>query len=134
MHKRQAVETSNAPSAIGPYSQAIIIDRTIYISGQLGLKPDGIMNGRTTREQAAQALKNVLAIAEAAGADRHHIVKLTVFMTDLQEFGAVNNVLENSFTEPYPARACVQVASLPKQALIEIEAIAVYDKSSPSTV
>ncbi|MBB4236243.1 RidA family protein [Rhizobium esperanzae] len=120
----QKIETANAPKAIGPYSQGIIHNGFLFISGQLPLDPGtGNISGTTSAEQARQCLENLKAIAEASGADMTRVVKTTVLLTDLTEFAAVNEVYAGYFSDPFPARACYQVAALPKGALVEIEAI-----------
>lgn len=124
---KKAIVTENAPAAIGPYSQAIEIGNLLFISGQMPIDPEtGEMAGQTVTEQAHQAMKNVRAILEQAGLLMNDIVKTTIYLKDLGEFGTVNKIyneyLENTV---FPARACVEVARLPKDALIEIEAIAV---------
>lgn len=120
----QKIETTSAPKAIGPYSQAVVHNGFLFVSGQLPLDPDtGNISGTTSAEQARQCLENLKAIAEAAGADTTRVVKTTVLLADLTEFAAVNDVYASYFSDPFPARACYQVAALPKGALVEIEAI-----------
>lgn len=122
----QSVQTSNAPAAIGPYSQAVKTGTLIFISGQLPLHPaTGEIVAGGIEAQARQTLHNVKAMAEAAGADLSRVVKTTVFLADLNDFAAMNRIYGEFFKAPCPARACVQVARLPKDARIEIEAIAV---------
>lgn len=122
---KEALSTANAPSAIGPYSQAIVAGNTVYVSGQIpvdpatGLIPEGI------EAQTAQALKNVTAILAENGMTLDNVVKTTVFLADLNDFVPMNGVYSQFFTQPYPARSAVQVAKLPKGAPIEIECIAV---------
>ena len=120
------ISTDQAPAAIGPYSQAIEFNGMVITSGQIpiipatGTFPDGI------REQTRQSLTNVKAILAAAGTDMDHVVKTTVFLSDMNNFGAMNEVYATFFTEgSYPARSAVEVARLPKDALVEIEVIAV---------
>lgn len=121
-----AVSTDKAPQAVGPYSQGIIAGNLVFISGQIPMDPEtgSIKKGDIT-VQARQALKNLGAVLSAAGAAFSDVVKVTVFLTDMQDFPEVNNVYKTYFEEPYPARSCVEVSSLPKDAMIEIEAIAV---------
>ncbi|MFZ5975254.1 MAG: RidA family protein [Bacillota bacterium] len=121
-----AVSTDKAPQAVGPYSQGIIAGNLVFISGQIPMDPEtgSIKKGDITL-QARQALKNLGAVLSAAGAAFSDVVKVTVFLTDMQDFPDVNNVYKTYFEEPYPARSCVEVSSLPKDAMIEIEAIAV---------
>ena len=120
---KQAVTSEKAPAAIGPYSQAIETEGLIFVSGQLPVE-----NGVMPEDIAAQtraSLNNVKAILEAAGSDLSKVVKTTVFLKDMGDFGGMNEVYASFFTEPYPARACFEVARLPKDAKVEIEAIAV---------
>ena len=120
------IQTPNAPAAIGPYSQAIQAGGTIYVSGQLPINPaTGEFAGADIRARARQSLENIKAILAAAGADMAHVVKTTVLLQDMADFSAMNEVYAEYFSEPYPARAAFQVAKLPKDALVEIEAVAV---------
>ena len=120
---KKAVTSEKAPAAIGPYSQAIETEGLIFVSGQLPVE-----NGVMPEDIAAQtraSLNNVKAILEAAGSDLSKVVKTTVFLKDMGDFGGMNEVYASFFTEPYPARVCFEVARLPKDAKVEIEAIAV---------
>lgn len=120
------IQTPNAPAAIGPYSQAVQEGGTIYVSGQLPINPaTGEFAGADIRAQARQSLENIKAILAAAGTDMAHVVKTTVLLQDMADFAAMNEVYAEYFSEPYPARAAFQVAKLPKNALVEIEAVAV---------
>lgn len=120
------IQTPNAPAAIGPYSQAVQAGGTIYVSGQLPINPaTGEFAGADIRAQARQSLENIKAILAAAGTDMAHVVKTTVLLQDMADFVAMNEVYAEYFSEPYPARAAFQVAKLPKDALVEIEAVAV---------
>lgn len=123
---RKAVQTDAAPQAIGTYSQALAVDRTVYLSGQIPLDPDTmqIVAGGIRRE-VEQVLANLAAVAAAAGAGLEDIVKLTVYLTDLSDFETVNQIMAREFSEPYPARAAVQVAALPRGARVEIDAVLV---------
>ena len=123
---RKAVQTDAAPQTIGTYSQALAVDRTVYLSGQIPLDPDTmqIVAGGIRRE-VEQVLANLAAVAAAAGAGLLDIVKLTVYLTDLNDFETVNQVMAGEFDEPYPARAAVQVAALPRGARVEIDAVLV---------
>lgn len=123
MSKKQ-VATSKAPGAIGPYSQAIMAGNWVYTSGQLGMDPETAALADNVQDQARQSLSNVKAILEEAGASMEHVVKTTVYLKDMNDFAAVNEVYATFFTEPYPARSAVEVARLPKDALVEIEAVA----------
>ncbi|WP_273384583.1 RidA family protein [Enorma phocaeensis] len=120
---KTVIASENAPAALGPYSAGIASGNLAFLSGQLGLDPstgelaDGVV------AQAEQALKNIEALLTAAGATFGNVVKTTVFLADIADFDAVNEVYAARFTEPYPARSAVQVAALPKGALVEIECI-----------
>lgn len=118
-------QTEQAPPAIGPYSQAVRMGNLVFVSGQLGLGPDGSFAGQDAATQARKALENIGAILGAAGLGFEAVAKCTIFLTDMGDFQAVNEVYREFFTPPYPARACVQVAALPKGGLVEIEATAV---------
>ncbi|GIW46122.1 MAG: reactive intermediate/imine deaminase [Candidatus Binatia bacterium] len=122
---KEPVETSAAPAAIGPYSQAVAAGNWIFLSGQLGLDPatGGLVAGGTVAE-ARQALANLRAVLRAAGADLADVVRTTIYLVDLNDFAAVNDVYAATFSPPYPARVTVGVASLPRGARIEIEAVA----------
>lgn len=121
---RKAISTNEAPGAIGPYSQAVEIGDLIFTSGQLGLDPATGEFPQGAAAQAAQALRNVQAILEAAGSGLDQVVKTTVFLKDIADFATVNEVYSTFFNEPYPARSAVEVARLPKDGLVEIEVIA----------
>jgi len=121
----QKIETSNAPEALGPYSQAIKAGNTIYVSGQVPLVPGtGEFAGDDIKAQTKQALTNIGAILEAAGASMSNVVKTTCLLKDMADFADMNEVYATFFTGTYPARATYQVCALPKNALVEIEAIA----------
>lgn len=122
---RQAIATSNAPAALGTYSQGINAGQTIYLSGQLGLDPaTGNLYSDIDR-QIDQAFQNLRAVATSAGASLDDAVKLTLFLTDLAHFAKVNETMARYFTQPYPARSTVQVSALPKGAAFEADAILV---------
>jgi 2-iminobutanoate/2-iminopropanoate deaminase len=122
------VKTERAPEAIGPYAQARRAGDLIFVSGQLPIDPaTGIFNSEDAAQQARQSLKNIKAIAEAAGTDIASTVKTTIFLTDLSTFAAVNEVYAGFFEAPYPARACIEVSALPKGAKVEIEAVIAFD-------
>ena len=122
---KQVIHTDSAPAAIGPYSQAVQIDGLLFVSGQVPLDPDtgALVEGDIT-VQAQQALNNVKAILNAAGTNMGTVVKTTVFLADMNDFAAMNQVYAQFFQEPYPARSAVQVGRLPKDAKVEIEVIA----------
>ena len=122
---KQVISTPNAPAAVGTYSQAIVANGMVYASGQLGLNPaTGDFAGEDFKSQAKQALKNVGAILEAAGTSYDNVVKVSVFMSDMANFAALNEVYAQFFKAPYPARSAVAVKTLPKNGLVEIEVIA----------
>ena len=124
MNNKAIIATEAAPAAIGPYSQAVKVGNTVWISGQIPLDPETmtVVEGDISA-QAEQVFKNLSAIAEAAGGSLNHSVKINISLTDLGDFDAVNTVMKSFFAEPYPARACVQVAALPKGVAIEVEAL-----------
>ena len=124
---KQAISTDNAPEAIGPYSQAIKSGDTVYLSGQIPLIPATmeLVTG-DIKLQAKQVFDNLAAVAQAAGGTLNHAVKINISLTDLANFADVNEVMKQYFDQPYPARACVQVAALPKDTDIEVEAILVF--------
>jgi 2-iminobutanoate/2-iminopropanoate deaminase len=122
---RQAVSTSGAPSAIGPYSQAIAVDGFVFCSGQIGLDPQsGELVSGGVEAQAERALRNLEAVLDAAGLAMVDVVKTTLFLADIGDFGAVNAVYGRHMPEPPPARSTFAVGGLPKGALVEVEAIA----------
>jgi 2-iminobutanoate/2-iminopropanoate deaminase len=123
---KKKVESSSAPPAIGPYSQAISVgcSRMIFVSGQIPLTASGEMSGETAAEQAQTCLRNVEAILRAAGADMRSVVKVTIFLKNMEDFAAVNEVYSKFFEPPYPARACVGGLEIPRGALVKIEAVA----------
>ncbi|MBO3443256.1 MULTISPECIES: RidA family protein [Clostridia] len=124
--KHQVIHTDNAPKAIGPYSQAVKAGNMLFVSGQVPFVPETmeIVEG-DVKAQAAQSLKNVQAILAEAGLDFSHVVKSTVFIKDMNEFAQINEVYAEYFGDNKPARACVEVARLPKDVKVEIEVIAV---------
>lgn len=124
MKSRIIITTDKAPKAIGTYSQAIKVGSTVYLSGQIPLKPDTMeLVSGDMRVQIRQVFDNLKAVAEAAGGTLADIVKLNVYLTDLAHFPLVNEVMTNYISEPYPARAAVGVAALPKGAQVEMDAI-----------
>ena len=126
---REVIHTDRAPSAIGPYSQAIRANDTVYVSGQIPLDPESMELVRgDVRAQVEQVFQNLEAVCEAAGAGLGDIVKLNIYLTDLGNFGLVNEMMAEHFDEPYPARAALGVASLPKGAGVEMDAILVRDQ------
>ncbi|OIJ14467.1 reactive intermediate/imine deaminase [Anaerobacillus arseniciselenatis] len=120
----KTIQTSNAPAAIGPYSQGVVVNNMFYSSGQIPLKPNGELIEGNVSDQTEQVLKNVDAVLQEAGASRNTVIKTTVFIKDMNDFPIINEVYEKYFSEHKPARSCVEVARLPKDVLVEIEVIA----------
>ena len=121
---KKQVNTSSAPAAIGPYSQGVIAGNLLFVSGQIPINPaDGSLVSDSLESQANQVFENLRAIIQEAGTSFEHVLKLTIYLTDLENFAAVNKVMENYFNEPYPARATVEVSRLPKDVQVEIDAI-----------
>lgn len=124
MKNRAVISTPEAPEAIGPYSQAVKVGNTVWLSGQIPLLPDTMeLVSDDIRAQATQVFQNLAAVASAAGGSLDSAVKINISLTDLGDFAIVNEVMAEFFNEPYPARACVQVAALPRGAQIEVEAV-----------
>lgn len=122
---KKVIVTTNAPAAIGSYSQAVAADKIVYVSGQLPVVPEsGEFAGEDIVSQTRQSLENLKAILKEAGLEMKHVVKTTVYLKDIGEFTAMNEVYAEYFTGSYPARAAFQVAALPKDARVEIEAVA----------
>ncbi len=122
---KQIIHSNDAPQAIGTYSQAVRAGATVYLSGQIGLDPVTMQLREGIDAQTQQVFRNLRAVAAAAGATLDDAVKVTVFLTDLANFAKVNQAMAEYFREPYPARAAVGVAALPRGALVEIEAVLV---------
>ena len=120
----KAVHTNEAPAAIGPYSQGIIVNNVFYSSGQIPLTPAGEMVTGDVKEQTHQVFSNLQAVLKEAGASFETVIKATVFIKDMNDFGAINEVYGEYFSTHNPARSCVEVARLPKDALVEIEVVA----------
>lgn len=118
------INTSKAPSAIGPYSQAITVGNMVYTSGQIALTCDGTMLKSDIELQTKQVLANLQAVLQEAGSDLSHVIKTTIFLSDMDNFTTVNNIYEKSFGSHKPVRSTVAVKTLPKNALVEIDAIA----------
>lgn len=121
---KEAVVTTAAPAAIGPYSQATVSGQVVYTSGQIPLLPDGSLLEGDVEAQARQVLENLKAVLTAAGSGLERVLKTTVFLKDMDDFAAMNAVYTEYFSEPYPARSTVQVGRLPKDVRVEIEAVA----------
>jgi reactive intermediate/imine deaminase len=125
---KQIISTDSAPQAIGTYSQAVKIDKTVYVSGQLGLDPKTMnLVGKSFKEQTHQVFRNLEAIAKTVDCSLNNFVKFNVYLTDLKNFAAFNEIAEQFLTSPYPARAAVEVCALPKGGIVEVEGIIVVD-------
>ncbi len=123
MAVREIIQTKLAPAAIGTYSQAVKVGKTVYLSGQIGLDPEKMELVEGIEAQVRRVFDNLNAVTKAAGGSMADIAKLNIFLTDLGHFTLVNTIMAEYFTEPYPARAAVGVASLPKGALVEADAV-----------
>jgi reactive intermediate/imine deaminase len=124
---KEIIKTDNAPQAIGTYSQAVKVNNTIFLSGQIGLDPKTMQLVDGIENQIHQVFKNISEVVKASSASMSNIVKLNIYLTDLGHFATVNEIMKQYFSEPYPARAAVGVASLPKDALIEADGFVVID-------
>jgi 2-iminobutanoate/2-iminopropanoate deaminase len=124
------ISTQNAPQAIGPYSQAVSIGDLLFTSGQIPLRPDGSLESGDITAQTKQVLTNLKAVLEAGGSSLSHVVKCTCFLSDMNHFAQMNEVYATFFTDNPPARSAVEVARLPKDVLIEIEAVAFREANS----
>lgn len=120
---KRTIETKKAPQAIGTYSQAIRAGDTIYMSGQIGLDPETMQMAEGIEAQTHRVFQNLRAVAEKAGGSLDDMVKLTVYLTDLVHFPRINEIMAGYFSQPYPARAAIGVAGLPRNALVEIEGV-----------
>lgn len=125
MSSREIISTERAPQAIGTYSQAVRCGDTVYLSGQIGLDPVSMQLVEGIEAQVHRVFANLQAVAEAAGGSLAHVVKLNVYLTDLGNFALVNTLMAEYFSQPYPARAAVGVASLPRGALVEADGVLV---------
>ncbi|HAV5011563.1 TPA: RidA family protein [Acinetobacter baumannii] len=125
---RQVIHTENAPAAIGTYSQAILVGNTLYLSGQIGLDPYSMELVDGIEAQIRRVFDNLKAVCEAAGGTLADIAKLNIFLTDLSNFQLVNQIMGEFFAQPYPARAALGVASLPKGALVEMDGIVIINQ------
>lgn len=129
--RKTVISTPRAPAAIGTYSQAVKVDNVVYLSGQIPLDPvTGTMIEGDVRIQITRVFDNLAAVAQAAGGSLKDVVKLNVFLTDLKDFPAVNEVMAQYFQQPYPARAAIGVASLPRASLVEMDAVMVLTKKT----
>lgn len=125
---RQIIHTDQAPAAIGPYSQAVRVGNTVYLSGQIPLDPaTGNLVEGDVATQARRAFDNLKAVCEAAGGSLDKVVRLGLYLTDLSEFASVNTVMQEYFSAPFPARSTIQVSALPKAAAFEVDAVLVID-------
>ena len=125
---RQVIHTENAPAAIGTYSQAILVGNTLYLSGQIGLDPYSMELVDGIEAQIRRVFDNLKAVCEAAGGTLADIAKLNIFLTDLSNFQLVNQIMGEYFAQPYPARAALGVASLPKGALVEMDGVVIINQ------
>ncbi|MFW2065846.1 RidA family protein [Acinetobacter johnsonii] len=125
---RQVIHTENAPAAIGTYSQAILVGNTLYLSGQIGLDPYSMELVEGIEAQIRRVFDNLKAVCEAAGGTLADIAKLNIFLTDLSNFQLVNQIMGEYFAQPYPARAALGVANLPKNALVEMDGIVIINQ------
>jgi 2-iminobutanoate/2-iminopropanoate deaminase len=121
---KNVISTDKAPAAIGPYSQAIEVNGMVFTSGVIPVNPATGAIPEGVEAQATQAFANMTALLEAAGSDMSKVIKTTVFIKEMNDFGKINEIYANYFAQPYPSRSCVEVARLPKDVLLEIEAIA----------
>jgi reactive intermediate/imine deaminase len=123
MSNKFVIQTPDAPAAIGTYSQAVRVDHTVYLSGQIGLDPNTMAMVEGIDAQIHRVFQNLRAVAAAAGSSLNDMVKLNIYLTDLAHFSKVNEIMATYFHQPYPARAAVGVASLPRNALIEADGV-----------
>lgn len=123
MSNKYVIQTPDAPAAIGTYSQGVRVDNTVYLSGQIGLDPNTMMMVEGIEAQVHRVFQNLRAVADAAGGSLDDVVKLNIYLTDLAHFAKVNEIMATYFHQPYPARAAVGVASLPRNALVEADGV-----------
>ena len=123
MSNKFVIQTPDAPAAIGTYSQAVRVDNTVYLSGQIGLDPNTMLMVEGIEAQVHRVFQNLRAVADAAGSSLNDVVKLNIYLTDLAHFAKVNEIMATYFHQPYPARAAVGVASLPRNALVEADGV-----------
>jgi reactive intermediate/imine deaminase len=125
---RETIHTDDAPAAIGTYTQAVKVGQTVYLSGQIPLDPKTMtLTNATIEDEINQVFRNLRAVAQAAGGSLQHVVKLNVYLTDLAHFAKVNEIMGQYFSQPYPARAAIGVAALPRGAKVEADAILVLE-------
>ena len=125
MANKYIIQTPDAPAATGTYSQAVRVDHTVYLSGQIGLDPNSMQLAEGIEAQVHRVFQNLRAVADAAGGSLNDLVKVNIYLTDLVHFAKVNEVMATYFHQPYPARAAVGVASLPRGALVEADGVLV---------
>lgn len=125
MANKQIIQTPDAPAAIGTYSQAVRVNDTVYLSGQIALDPTTMQMAESTEAQIHRVFQNLRAVATAAGGSLDDVVKLNIYLTDLSHFAKVNEIMATYFHQPYPARAAVGVASLPRDAMVEADGVMV---------
>ncbi len=123
MHGKKTIQTPDAPAALGTYSQAVRVDNTVYLSGQIGLDPITMQMAESTEAQIHRVFQNLRAVAAAAGGSLDDVVKLNLYLTDLSHYAKVNEIMATYFRQPFPARAVVGAASLPRGAMIEADGI-----------
>ena len=123
--QRTIIQTDLAPQAVGAYSQGVVYENTFYFSGQIGISPEDQILKEGFQEQLKQVLINIDGILKSQGLTRENIIKTTIFLANLEDFSDVNDAYENYFKKPFPARSCIEASRLPKDALVEIEVIAV---------
>ncbi len=121
--QKQIIQTPDAPAAIGTYSQAVRVDDTVYLAGQIGIDPTTMQLAESTEGQIHRVFQNLRAVATAAGGSLDDVVKLNIYLTDLAHFAKVNEIMATYFRQPYPARAAVGVASLPRGAMVEADGV-----------
>jgi reactive intermediate/imine deaminase len=123
MSNKYVIQTPDAPAAIGTYSQAVRVDNTVYLSGQIGLDPNTMQMVEGIEAQIHRVFQNLRAVADAAGSSLNDVVKLNIYLTDLAHFAKVNEIMATYFHQPFPARAAVGVASLPRNAMVEADGV-----------
>lgn len=128
---KEAINVKNAPAAVGPYVHAVKAGGLIFLSGQLGLNPADGSLPKSVEEQTRQSLENIKTVLEGCGSDLDHVVKTTIYLADISDFGKVNEIYGSFFSSEFPARSCVEVSNLPKGGLVEIEAVATGMGSDP---
>ena len=132
MSTRNTIHTTKAPNPVGPYAQAVVHGDLVYCSGQLGIDPaTGALVSPEAADQTRQCMANLQAVLEAAGSSLDHVLRTTIYITDISDFPQVNEAYGTWLREPYPARATVEVSALARGAIVEIDAIAVIQKSTP---